>query len=177
MLSVLTNNGALVAQAALSSVDRGIQTSMERLSTGKRINAARDDAAGVAIASRLTSNIRGINQGIRNAMDAQALLDTAEGAMQETEALLQRLRELAVQAANDTNSSDDRSNLDAEAQQLQAEIDRIANTTTWAGDNLLDGTFTNKGFQVGGGTAAADMITTSITGVSGNDLGMPTFGT
>ena len=103
---------------------------MERLSTGKRINAARDDAAGVAIASRLTSNIRGINQGIRNAMDAQALLDTAEGAMQETEALLQRLRELAVQAANDTNSSDDRSNLDAETQQLQAEIDRIAKTTT-----------------------------------------------
>ena len=130
MLSVVTNNGALVAQAALSSVYRDMQTSMERLSTGKRINAARDDAAGVAIASRLTSNIRGINQGIRNAMDAQALLDTAEGAMQETEALLQRLRELAVQAANDTNSSDDRSNLDAEAQHLQAEIDRIANTTT-----------------------------------------------
>jgi flagellin len=152
MLSVVTNNGALMAQAALSSVNRDMETSMQRLSTGKRINAARDDAAGVAIASRLTSSVIGINQGIRNAMDAQALIDTAEGAMQETEALLQRIRELAVQASNDTNSANDRSNLDTEGKQLQTEIDRIASTMSWAGQNLLDGTFTNKGFQVGGGT-------------------------
>ena len=119
---------------------------MERLSTGKRINSAADDAAGVAITSRLTSNIKGINQSIRNAMDAQALIDTAEGGLQETEALLQRIRELAVQAASDTNSSADRAALDAEKTQLMAEIDRIATSTTWAGQKLLDGTFSNKNF-------------------------------
>ncbi len=93
---------------------------MERLSTGKRLNSAADDAAGVAITSRLTSNLKGINQSIRNAMDAQALIDTAEGRLQETEALLQRIRELAVQAASDTNSSADRAALDAEKTQLMA---------------------------------------------------------
>lgn len=135
---------------------------MERLSTGKRINSAADDAAGVAITSRLTSNLKGINQSIRNAMDAQALIDTAEGGLQETEALLQRIRELAVQAASDTNSSADRAALDAEKTQLMAEIDRIASSTTWAGQNLLDGTFSNKNFQVGGGTMAMDSLSSSI---------------
>ena len=139
---------------------------MERLSTGKRINSAADDAAGVAITSRLTSNLKGINQSIRNAMDAQALIDTAEGGLQETEALLQRIIELAVQAASDTNSSADRAALDAEKTQLMAEIDRIANSTTWAGQNLLDGTFSNKSFQVGGGTMAMDSLVSSIADMS-----------
>ena len=145
---------------------------MERLSTGKRINSAADDAAGVAITSRLTSNIKGINQSIRNAMDAQALIDTAEGGLQETEALLQRIRELAVQAASDTNSSADRAALDAEKTQLMAEIDRIANSTTWAGQNLLDGTFSNKSFQVGGGTMAMDSLSSSIAAVNRTGLGL-----
>ena len=96
MLAIGTNTGALMAQAAASSVNRDMETSMQRLSSGKRINAARDDAAGMAISSRLESSVRGLNQSTRNAMDGQALLDTAEGAMQETEALLQRIRELAV---------------------------------------------------------------------------------
>jgi flagellin len=107
-LSVGTNTGALMAQAAASSVNKSMENSMERLSTGKRINSASDDAAGVAIASRLTSEIRGTNMAIRNAMDGQALIDTAEGAHIEVENILQRMRELAVQSGNDTKSNVDR---------------------------------------------------------------------
>ena len=106
-LTVATNTGALMAQAAASSVNKDMEISMERLSTGKRINGASDDAAGSAIASRLTAEIKGTNMAISNAMDGQALIDTAEGAHQEVESILQRMRELAVQSANDTNSSVD----------------------------------------------------------------------
>ena len=169
MLTVATNTGALMAQAAASSVNRDMETSMQRLSSGKRINAA-SDAAGMAISSRLESSVRGLNQSIRNAMDGQALLDTAEGAMQETEALLQRIRELSVQSANGTNSAQDRAALDTEVQSLLTEIDRISQTTTWAGQKLLDGSFTNKTFQVGGGTMAADQLVTSISGLSAANL-------
>jgi flagellin len=126
-----------------------MENSMERLSTGKRINSASDDAAGVAIASRLTSEIRGTNMAIRNAMDGQALIDTAEGAHIEVENILQRMRELAVQSGNDTNSDVDRDNLQSEITQLQTEINRISSTTSWAGINLMDGSFTNKKLQVG----------------------------
>ena len=175
MLSVATNTGALMAKAAASSVNHDMETAMQRLSSGKRINAARDDAAGMAISSRLESSVRGLNQSIRNALDGQALLDTAEGAMQEQEAILQRIRELAVQSANDTNSTQDRAALDTEVQSLLTEIDRIADTTTWAGQKLLDGTFTNKKFQVGGGTMAVDQISTSITGVTSCNLGLSGF--
>ena len=138
-LTVATNTGALMAQAAASSVNKEMEISMERLSTGKRINSAADDAAGVAIASRLSSEIRGTNQAIRNAMDGQALIDTAEGAHAEIESILQRMREVAVQAANDTNSSTDRTAMQTEMTQLTAEINRIAATTTWAGVSLLNG--------------------------------------
>ena len=113
-LTVATNTGALMAQAAASSVNKEMETSMERLSTGKRINGASDDAAGVAIASRLTAEVRGTNQAIRNAMDAQALIDTAEGAQLEVVNLLQRMRELAVQAASDTNDTSDRTAIASE---------------------------------------------------------------
>jgi flagellin len=129
-----------MAQAAASSVNKEMEISMERLSTGKRINGASDDAAGVAIASRLSSEIRGTNQAIRNAMDGQALIDTAEGAHAEVENILQRMRELAVQASNDTNSASDRTMLQEEFDQLSAEIDRISAATTWAGQDLLNGT-------------------------------------
>ena len=172
LLSVRTNTAAMKAATAVTMVQRSIETSMERLSTGKRLNSAADDAAGVAIASRLNASLRGTNQSIRNALDTQALVDTAEGAMQETEALLQRIRELAVQAASDTNSSTDRAALDAEKNQLLAEIDRIASTTSWAGQNLLDGTFTEKSFHVGGGTMAADILSTSIGAMSATGLGL-----
>ena len=113
-LTVATNTGALMAQAAASSVNKEMETSMHRLSTGMRINSAADDAAGVAIASRLTAEVKGTNMAIRNAMDAQALIDTAEGAHIEIGDILQRMRELAVQAANDTNSAADRDSMNAE---------------------------------------------------------------
>ncbi|MEJ6746120.1 MAG: flagellin FliC, partial [Yoonia sp.] len=113
-----------------------METSMERLSTGKRINASSDDAAGVAISSRLSAEILGANQAIRNSLDGQALIDTAEGAHKEIENILQRMREVAVQSANDTNNAQDRTNLQAEMSAMGTEIDRIAGTTTWAGANL-----------------------------------------
>jgi len=181
-LTVATNSGALMAQAAASSVNKSMEGSMERLATGKRINSAADDAAGVAIASRLTSEIRGTNQAIRNAMDGQALIDTAEGAHKEVENILQRMRELAVQASNDTNNATDRTNLQAEMSQLTTEIDRIAQTTAWAGATLMDGkaagkatTFTDTAdftLQVGSGTSSSDTITASIGAVTAGALGV-----
>jgi len=172
-LTVATNTGALMAQAAASSVNKDMELSMERLSTGKRINGAADDAAGVAIASRLSSEIRGTNQAIRNAMDGQAMMDTAEGAHSEVENILQRMRELAVQASNDTNNSTDRSNIQTEIASLVSEIDRISAVTTWAGQKLLDasggssGTFT---FQIGSGTATADTVNVSIASIASSVL-------
>ena len=162
-----------MAQAAASSVNKDMEISMERLSTGKRINGAADDAAGVAIASRLSSEIRGTNQAIRNAMDGQAMMDTAEGAHAEVENILQRMRELAVQASNDTNNSTDRSNIQTEIASLVSEIDRISAVTTWAGQKLLDasggssGTFT---FQIGSGTASSDTVNVSIASIASSVL-------
>jgi len=173
-LTVATNTGALMAQAAASSVNKEMEISMERLSTGKRINSAADDAAGVAIASRLSSEIRGTDQAIRNAMDAQALIDTAEGAQIEVVNLLQRMRELAVQAANDTNDSNDRASLDTEFQALESEIDRIGATTSWAGINLLNASTTagtSLSFQVGSRTNDADVIAVTIKKVNQSGMG------
>lgn len=175
-LSINTNSGALMAQAAASSVNKEMEVSMERLSTGKRINAASDDAAGVAIASRLTAEIKGINQGIRNAMDAQALVDTAEGALEEVVNIMQRMRELAVQASNGTNNSTDLGNLDTEYTAMEAELTRIEDSTTWAGQTLLDGSGGSSGvfsFLVGTGSSAttsSDTVThtfTSLTSMKG----------
>ena len=182
-LSVATNTAALMAQAAASSVNKSMETSMERLSTGKRINSAADDAAGVAIASRLTSEIKGTNQAIRNAMDAQALIDTAEGAHLEISNLLQRMREIAVQSANDTNDANDRAALGDEMTALTAEIDRIANATSWAGQILLDGASPNAGsttetgnasfsFHIGSDNSAADEIAVNIAATGGTALGI-----
>lgn len=171
-LSVATNTGALMAQAAASSVNKEMEVSMARLSTGQRINSAADDAAGVAIASRLTSEIRGTNQAIRNAMDAQALIDTAEGAHKEIENILQRMRELAVQAANDTNDSTDRTNLDTEFHSLMDEIDRISDVTEWAGQSLLNGNVSaGFTFQIGSGTASADSVTVTIDSMGADTIG------
>lgn len=172
MISVGTNIGSFYAQAAGNSAVKGIDEAMERLATGKRINAAKDDAAGVAIASRMTSKVIAMNQGIRNSLDAQALINTAEGGLKETDLILQRIRELAVQASNDTNSSADRNNLNIEAQQLLASIDAIASGTTWAGQNLLDGSFSSKTFQVGSGTMETDQIITTIKSATTNSLGL-----
>jgi flagellin len=175
-----------MAQAAASSVNKEMEISMERLSTGKRINGASDDAAGVAIASRLTSEIKGTNQAIRNALDGQALIDTAEGAHAEVENILQRMRELAVQAANDTNSSADRTSLQLEMTALNSEIDRIAQSTTWAGQKLLNGDHTADSaaptsagdasftFNVGSRTGSSDTITSTIGSISAANLGLST---
>jgi flagellin len=175
-LTVATNTGALMAQAAASSVNKDMELSMERLATGKRLNSASDDAAGVAIASRLTAEIKGTNQAIRNAMDGQALIDTAEGAHQEIESILQRMRELSVQASNDTNDANDRANLQLEMDQLSTEIDRISSTTKWAGQALMDGTGTFS-FQVGSQTTAADSISASLSAMSTAGLGIGAGGT
>jgi flagellin len=147
-LAIATNNAALNAAASASSVNRDMETSMARLSSGKRINSASDDAAGVAIASRLSAEIRGTDQAIRNSLDGQALIDTAEGAHKEIENILQRMREVAVQAANDTNNDQDRANLQAEMDAMVTEIDRIAETTTWAGTNLMEASTSTFEFQV-----------------------------
>ena len=176
-LTVATNTGALMAQAAASSVNKDMELAMERLSTGKRINGASDDAAGVAIASRLTSEIKGTNQAIRNAMDGQAMLDTAEGAHQEIESILQRMRELSVQSSNDTNNTTDRANLQLELNALTDEINRISTVTSWAGQSLLNGTGGNNGngtfnIQVGSQTSASDQITATINSMSAASLGV-----
>jgi flagellin len=174
-LAIATNNAALNAAASASSVNRDMETSMARLSSGKRINSASDDAAGVAISSRLSAEIRGTDQAIRNSLDGQALIDTAEGAHKEIENILQRMREVSVQAANDTNNDQDRKNLQAEMNALITEIDRIAGTTTWAGEKLMEdeqGSFFS--FQVGAATGEKNQIDVTIGGMGANILGFAT---
>ncbi len=155
MSVINTNVKSLVAQNAATIAGRSMGKAMEQLSTGKRINTAADDAAGLAISSRATAQIRGLDQAVRNANDGISMLQTAEGAMVEVTNMLQRMRELSVQSANDTNTADDRSYLDLEFQQLKAETDRIISNTQWNGMNVLDKTFTNNTdagkfvFQVG----------------------------
>ena len=144
-----TNIASLNAQRNLDHSQGALATSLQRLSSGLRINSARDDAAGLAISQRMTAQIRGLNQASRNANDGISLAQTAEGALGEIGNNLQRLRELAVQSANGTNSSTDRSSLQAEANQLTLEITRVASQTQFNGLNLLDGSFSSQNFQVG----------------------------
>lgn len=182
-LNINTNIGALGAAAAATKAAKSMEAAMERLASGQRINAASDDAAGMAISSRLTSEIRGTNQAIRNAMDGQALIDTAEGASIEISNILQRMRELAVQSANDTNNVQDRANLQLEVDQLGTEINRIAQSTAWAGKNLLNGTSgtalatsTNDkasfNLQIGATTDVGNAITVKIGAMSTQALGI-----
>ena len=166
MISINTNYGGLYAANAARSSQGLVDQAMERLSTGKRINYAKDDAAGQAIAVRLTAEIQGLAVASRNAADAQSLIDTAEGALQESTALLLRMRELAVQSSNGTNTTADRAALQSEAASLEAEISRIANNTTWGGKVLLNGTFSGdedsagRVFQIG--TTSGQRIELSI---------------
>lgn len=144
-----TNILSLTAQRNLNSTQNDVATALQRLSSGLRINSAKDDAAGLAISERFTAQIRGLNQAVRNANDGISLAQTGEGALAEVTNNLQRIRELAVQSANATNNSSDRAALDAEAQQLIAEIDRVATQTNFNGVKLLDGSFSSQQFQVG----------------------------
>jgi flagellin len=146
---IATNIASLTAQRNLNSSQASLSTALQRLSSGLRINSARDDAAGLAISSRLTSQINGLNQAVRNANDGISLAQTAEGALQESGNILQRIRELSIQSANDSNSATDRRALQAEVSQLTSELNRIANTTTFNGKKILDGSFAGQKFQVG----------------------------
>ena len=148
-LTINTNVASLNAQRNLSSSSMDLATSLQRLSSGLRINSAKDDAAGLAISERMTTQIRGMNVAMRNANDGVSLAQTAEGSLDSVSNALQRIRELSVQSANATNSASDRAALDAEAQQLKSEINRVATQTNFNGVKLLDGSFTNKTFQVG----------------------------
>lgn len=183
-LVINTNVAALNSQRQL--VKSGLEQSqaMERLSSGKRVNTAADDAAGLAIANRMTSQILGLNQAVRNSNDGISMMQTAEGALDETTSILQRMRELSIQSANGIYSNADRSTLDAEVQQLKSEIDRIANTTTFNGQKLLDGTLGTVDLQVGAlanqivsleigkldarglGGNGADIIGSNLSGIS-----------
>jgi flagellin len=147
--TINTNINSLNAQRNLSSSQMSLSTSMQRLSSGLRINSAKDDAAGLSISDRMTSQIRGSNQAARNANDGISMAQTAEGALGSAGTILQRVRELAVQSANATNSASDRAALNAEVGQLTAELDRIAKTTQFNGQNLLDGSLGSASFQVG----------------------------
>jgi flagellin len=153
-------------------VGRDLSTAMERLSTGKRINSAKDDAAGLSISNRMTSQIRGLNMAIKNANDGISLMQTAEGALDEVTSSLQRMRELAVQAANGTNNAQDRAALDAEVQQLKSEIDRTAKTTQFNSINLLDGSFQGKVLQIG--DKANQTLKIGIASSKVSDLGLGT---
>jgi flagellin len=166
MASVNTNIISLNAQRNLSTSQSSLSTSMQRLSSGLRVNSAKDDAAGLAIANRMTAQSRGMNVAVRNANDAISLSQTAEGALGKIGDNLQRMRELAVQSRNATNSSGYRENLQKEFSQLQEEIQRTVNSTSFNGTKLLDGSSGDLEFQVGANTTADDRIT--ITGVDMN---------
>ena len=156
-----TNIMSLNAQRNLNTSQSALQVSLQRLSSGLRINSAKDDAAGLAISERFTSQIRGLNQAVRNANDGISLAQTAEGALAESGNILQRVRELAVQSANATNSSSDRQALQAEVGQLVQEMDRISTNTEFNGQKLLDGTFGTAVFQVGANANQTIQTTTS----------------
>ena len=180
-----SNVASLTAQRNLNMSQSSLNTSLERLSSGLRINSAKDDAAGLAISERMTSQIRGLNQAARNANDGISLAQTAEGALGEIGNNLQRIRELAVQAANATNSASDRASLQAEAAQLTAEITRVASQTQFNGLNLTDGSFLNQSFQVGAnanqtidissiGDARATALGSNVLSTDGTVMGMAT---
>jgi len=165
-----TNVASLNARRNLEKSTGVLGKTFSRLASGLRINSAADDAAGMAITTRLTSQIRGLNQAQRNANDGISLMQVAEGAMEETTNALQRIRELAIQASNDTNTSADRSNLQKEVSQLLSEVQRIATQTQFNGMNLLTGEFSGKTFQVG--AYSGQTISFSITTASRAALGI-----
>jgi len=173
MAVVNTNIGASVAQQALVRNERSMSAAMEQLSTGKKINSAADDAAGLAISSRMTAQIRGLDQAVRNANDGISMVNTAEGAMIEVTAMLQRMREITVQSANGTTDSADRSYLNKEYQALATEIQRVATNTQWNGRDILTGDAASTGssavsFQVGANGGQTISVTIGDISSTGN---------
>jgi flagellin len=195
MSVINTNVKALVAQNATTVNNRAMSKAMEQLSTGKRINSAADDAAGLAITNKMTSQIRGLNQAVRNANDGISMIQTAEGATKEVTNMLQRMRELAVQSANATNTAGDRESIQLEVTELQAEIERIALNTQWNGMNISGGTGTSAlssaTFQIGANasqiitvgflsvqalTGVASSLDVSVSSVSGANTAIEVIG-
>ena len=173
MSVINTNVKSILAQNALVTNDRSLTKSMQQLSTGKRINTAADDAAGLAITDRMTAQIRALNQSIRNANDAVSMMQTAEGATNEISNMLQRMRELAVQSANDSYGATDRTALQTENDQLKEEITRIATNTQWNGMSVLNGTIGSAGvvtFQVGTQGDATSSITVEFKALDATTL-------
>lgn len=170
-LSIYTNVSSLNAQRNLNTNGVSLGKALQRLSSGLRINTASDDAAGLAISTGLQAQFRGLNQAVRNAGDGLSLLGTAESAINEQVNLLQRIRELAVQSASDTNSGSNRAALNDEVVQLKAEFDRIAKTVQFNGQNLLDGTFTSKDIHVGAYSGVNQKISVDIEGTTGAAIG------
>jgi flagellin len=168
-LTVNSNPASINAQNKLSGASGGLNTSMQRLASGLRINSAKDDAAGMQISNRLTNQINGLNVAVRNANDGISMAQTAEGALQESTNILQRMRDLAVQSSNATNTTVDRKAIQEEVVQLKSELNRIADTTTFGGQNLLDGSFGSKNFQVG--ADANQTIGLAINSSQTDDLG------
>lgn len=168
-LGINTNIPSMNAQRNLDKSQNALQKSIQRLSSGLRINSAKDDAAGLAISNRMTAKIRGLDQAVRNSNDGISLAQTAEGALQESTTILQRIRELSVQASNDTATDDDRASLQVEVGQLVDELDRIATSTTFNGRKLLDGTFSDAKFQVG--ADAGQTVSFSMTSARTSALG------
>lgn len=169
MTVVGTNMGAIVARENMAKFNADMDQAIERLSSGSRINSARDDAAGMAIVSKMTAQVNGLSGAIKNSVDAQKLIDTTEGAHLEVTNILQRLRELAVQSSNDTNDALDRTFIKSESTALIAEIDRITQQTTWNGFNVMNGDFSSKQFQVG--SNANEDITVSVTTTASASIG------
>jgi flagellin len=172
MSVINTNINSMQAQNSVRTSGLNLSTAMERLSSGIRINSAKDDAAGLAISTRMTASIRGISAAIRNANDGISLTQTAEGSLSQISDNLQRIRELAVQSANTGNNASDRAAMNNEATQLIAEIDRVASNTTYNGIALLDGTFQDQNLQVGAGNGSNDRIAISISSAKSSALGV-----
>ncbi|MCS6191560.1 flagellin [Shewanella baltica] len=168
-ISVNTNVTSMKAQKSLGGANGNLQTSMERLSSGLRINSAKDDAAGLQISNRMTSQINGLDVAMRNANDGISIAQTAEGAMQESTNILQRMRDLSLQSANGSNSAEDRESMQKELSALQTELTRIADTTSFGGQKLLDGSYGTQKFQVG--SNANETISVSIGDVSAGSIG------
>jgi flagellin len=162
-MSVNTNVTSLNAQRNLATTQSQLATSMQRLSSGLRVNSAKDDAAGLAISERMSAQVRGMNVAIRNANDGISMAQTAEGALGKVGDSLQRMRELAVQARNSTNSGSDKDSLDKEYQQLASEITRVLGGTTFNGASILGGSAGAKDFQIGANTTTNDVITVTTT--------------
>ncbi|WP_019339369.1 flagellin [Stutzerimonas stutzeri] len=167
-LTVNTNVASLNTQRNLNNSSNALSVSMQRLSTGSRINSAKDDAAGLQIANRLTSQVNGLGVAVKNSNDGISMAQTAEGALQQSTSLLQRMRDLSLQSANGSNSSEERTALNSEVSELKKELDRIANTTSFGGKKLLDGSFGTTTFQVG--SSANETISVKIDEMSSKAL-------